>query len=87
MADPDASRSDVGDLVAGNLDVRAADVHFNGVVSDMLNAAAGEAAPLGVLGGVVQVWELGGAPLVSSFICHGLRLSMGFEPLPTTEGG
>ena len=47
----------------------------------------GEAAPLGVLGGVVQVWELGGAPLVSSFIWHGLRLSMGFEPLPTTESG
>jgi hypothetical protein len=47
----------------------------------------GEAAPLGVLGRILQVCELGGAPLVSSFIRHGLRLFMGFEPLPTTEGG
>src|SRR6185436_12480950 len=49
VADPNSPRADVRDLVAGDLNVRAADVHLDTVVANMLNAAAGEGASLGVI--------------------------------------
>ena len=49
VADPDSSRADIRDPVARDLDVRAAHAHLDAVVADVLDAAAGDGASLGVI--------------------------------------
>ena len=49
VADADRPRADIGDPVAGDLDVRAAHAHLDAVIADVLDAAAGDDASLGVV--------------------------------------
>ena len=49
MADADRPRADIGDPVAADLDVRAAHAHLDAVIADVLDAAAGDGASLGVV--------------------------------------
>ena len=49
VADADRPRADVRDPVASDLDVRAADAHLDAVIADVLDAAAGDDASLGVV--------------------------------------
>jgi transposase-like protein len=49
VTNPDSSRADIRDLVARDIDVRTAHVHLDAVVTDVLNAAAGDDSSFGVV--------------------------------------